>query len=988
MKLLLLNKKIISAGIFVFFVFSASFAYAKAAENAKMSFRFTFGLKDDVAVEWNGEMNISAGEILKASALDVWPDESRSDFVIADSELSWQGGSKKDKNPDWVKGNNHKLPGYTPWIHDYSISRPLSFIVTVKTVEDAKIAVKTQSHGEFAFNAGNLSLGGSKKFLGGQVEVAACASSSEVMVIDRTTLPMKYNDFPSVCTDEAGTVYTAFVSFTGGTSPLLKPGTVISGKGRIENFSEINDELGGDQILLVRQQDGQMSEPEQITDSGKDIFRVQIESAGNDKLWIVWSEQVNGNWDLYLKIRENGDWSEIRRLTADVNPDINHVVAEDGKGGLHIAWQGFRGNNSDILYMHLDAQGNASPEKVIAAGSANEWTPAIAVSDEGKVAVAWDTYDKGDYDVYYCLMNKDGSFTQPRPVAASRKFEARPSAVFDKDQRLWIAYEEADENWGKDVGDESQVSKKAVNLHMGSTIGIRCFNDGRVYQPCAMPQSVIEMESSYIYYYKRFQNPREYSVYTSPNYYLSFPVLAKDADGGINLVYKKQLLNAVDMPFAIVFGNYITRFDGVYWSRPVYMADCEGHSFQKPAVAELKDGLVVASGCNMSASSSKDLQNVRLSRINFQDETFDYRFLEVDEVTVDKPKQARVEEKEDVAAIREFRSQANDTEYRIFSGDCHRHTTFSGDGGSDGSIFDSMRYALDVASLNWMGNGDHDNGYREYAWYITKKMYDVFKIKDHFLPMFCYERSYGYPRGHRNVLMAHRGFRVLPRKGGANEETLYEFCRKYDAICIPHTSGTRAAGTDWSFNDPVAEPVMEIYQGARNSYEYPGAPRSADADSKNPGFYWDALKKGYKMGVISSSDHKSTHCSYAMVYLDDYTRTALIEALRKRHCYAATDNIILEVKCGENMMGDIFTVDGDVNLDIYARGTDKIKQIDIIKNCEIVKTFKPQKQEIKLVWHDKDATDGESHYYVRIWQQDGELAWGTPLWITLNSQSE
>ncbi len=39
-----------------------------------------------------------------------------------------------------------------------------------------------------------------------------------------------------------------------------------------------------------------------------------------------------------------------------------------------------------------------------------------------------------------------------QPIAASPRFEARPSACYDAKGRLWIAYEEGPEKWGKDFG--------------------------------------------------------------------------------------------------------------------------------------------------------------------------------------------------------------------------------------------------------------------------------------------------------------------------------------------------------------------------------------------------------------------------------------------------------------------------------------------------------------------------------------------------------
>ena len=67
-----------------------------------------------------------------------------------------------------------------------------------------------------------------------------------------------------------------------------------------------------------------------------------------------------------------------------------------------------------------------------------------------------------------------------------------------------------------------------------------------------------------------------------------------------------------------------------------------------------------------------------------------------------------------------------------------------------------------------------------------------------------------------------------------------------------------------------------------------------------------AWAKGYKLGMIASSDHCSTHISYALVYTGDPTRQGILDAIRKRHTYGATDNIILDVRMGEHFMGDEF----------------------------------------------------------------------------------
>jgi hypothetical protein len=92
-------------------------------------------------------------------------------------------------------------------------------------------------------------------------------------------------------------------------------------------------------------------------------------------------------------------------------------------------------------------------------------------------------------------------------------------------------------------------------------------------------------------------------------------------------------------------------------------------------------------------------------------------------------------------------------------GEFHRHTEISGDGARDGPLLDAYRYLIDAAYMDWGGCCDHDNGGgREYNWRLEQKLTDAYKLGDKYIPMFSYERSVGYPEGHRNV--------VFPRRGG------------------------------------------------------------------------------------------------------------------------------------------------------------------------------------------------------------------------------
>jgi hypothetical protein len=198
-------------------------------------------------------------------------------------------------------------------------------------------------------------------------------------------------------------------------------------------------------------------------------------------------------------------------------------------------------------------------------------------------------------------------------------------------------------------------------------------------------------------------------------------------------------------------------------------------------------------------------------------------------------------------------------------------------------------------------------------------------------------------------------------------------------------------GTDWRDNDPALEPVVEIFQGARTNYESPDAPFAANPSKDGPhvkqagfqpeGWVSNAWAKGYKLGIVSSSDHGSTHLSYAKVYTEDASRQGVLDAIRKRHTYGAMDNILLDVRMGQHFMGDEFALAKALPIRIQARATRKIARVVVIKDNRIVYSTEPGRQNVELEYTDKDSLAGRHFYYVRVQQDDGLLAWSSPFFI-------
>jgi hypothetical protein len=113
----------------------------------------------------------------------------------------------------------------------------------------------------------------------------------------------------------------------------------------------------------------------------------------------------------------------------------------------------------------------------------------------------------------------------------------------------------------------------------------------------------------------------------------------------------------------------------------------------------------------------------------------------------------------------------------------------------------------------------------------------------------------------------------------------------------------------------------------------------------------------------------------------------LLDAMRKRHAYAATDNIVLDFQAvtgrAAHLMGDIVTAQAkeDPQFLVRVSGTAAIKQVDLIKNHAFIYTTRPDTRQARFDFVDQQSSKGESWYYVRVLQEDGQLAWSSPIWI-------
>ncbi len=493
----------------------------------------------------------------------------------------------------------------------------------------------------------------------------------------------------------------------------------------------------------------------------------------------------------------------------------------------------------------------------------------------------------------------------------------------------------------------------------------------------------------------------------------SLPRLAIDPAGGVYLAFR-----SLDGPFnsrssiGSVWFEHVVYFDGHNWAGPVFLPRTDGLLGNRPALVAFEPGhLLAVSAMDHRQSTPLGLGATGADRINSDLYSADLR-LDGVPAPAAKPELMTIQseppalpdprvkdEREQVALLRAYRIPAGGDQLRILRGDFNRHTEFSADGARDGSLADAYRYMIDATSLDWGGCCDNENGGgHEYFWWTQQKMTDEYALGDAFTPLFSFEHAVPYPEGQRNLLFAKRGIRPIqhlpvmkenvPPGPAPDTQMLYKYLRAFGGVSVPHASATNL-GTDWRDNDPDAEPAVEIYQGDRQSYERPGTPRAAQPDDaiggwQPAGTVTNALDKGYRLGFVASSDHFSTHLSYANVLASAPTRDAILDALRKRHVYASTDNIVADVRCGDRIMGDEFSVSAPPSISVKLIGTAPFSKVTIVKDGHDAYTLEPKTKEVDFTWRDDAAQSGKtSYYYVRGEQSDGQLVWASPMWIAV-----
>jgi len=776
----------------------------------------------------------------------------------------------------------------------------------------------------------------------------------------RVSRPDKQSDWPAAAWGADGSLYVAYI--------------------------EWNDKDADRVLVRRRSPQGAWSEPIALDDGNWDHYSPAIAPYRNGAI-VVWSGQSDGNFELYAsEVGPDQRASKPVRLTHAPFSDFNARLATDPKGNVYLAWQSFRNGNSDIYARRLTA-GKWGPEIRISSSDANDWEPSLAVTPQGTAWIAWDSYRHGNYDVY--LRSFDGLKTgEEIAVTTEPTAQFHTSVAVDPVGRVWVAWDDSGINWGKDFS-RSSAAPGSRGLHYSRTLGMRVYANGRVQEIAPDWKPVLTGRMTR---------------------YAELPQLAFDGAGALWVVFRHW----TETQPTEIYHFYAMKLSGSQWSLPWKLGDSSGQNSQIATVAREPGGglsVVYASDGRSPTNLPKDQAhalhyNVFWASLPKSHEPASPQLSAASLPAPGVPTPRRQRQSMTLAGKK----------YILMLGDCHRHTDIRGHSGVDASVLDTYRYAIDAAQLDFLGTSDHNevlggrwpDGLRDYQWWWTQKAVDLFSHPPQFIGVYSYEHSMNRPAGHRNMIFLKRGapLRMIDRNKGIDAEdnappALWKWVQAnvltqpgQKMVIVPHTF---AAGplADWNWPNARFDCLLEIYQGCRGSYEawrLPAGEKRGPTQTDEEGhFAVDAMNKGNVYGLVSFSDHGSTHNSWAGVWVYSEDRKGILDGMYDRRTYAASDEIILRVSSGSHMPGEEWTAPASagIRLDASIQAMDEILRIDVVKDGKYVYTVRPGGRSATLSWKDNDPKPGRAYYYVRVFQRDPEapegdpeIAWSSPFYVS------
>src|SRR5262249_51930878 len=162
--------------------------------------------------------------------------------------------------------------------------------------------------------------------------VVRLITTASPIVTDKTE-----DDFPAAACASDGTLWVAYISYTNRDESRRVEQQPF--KEQPADFKKLYSPEFADQLFVKYYRDGSWSRPAAVTSTKEDLARCALGVDGDGKVWVAYSADRNGSFNLYARSLDLNTPEAVKnptpkvgpeqRLTSGATPDITPVMCTD-----------------------------------------------------------------------------------------------------------------------------------------------------------------------------------------------------------------------------------------------------------------------------------------------------------------------------------------------------------------------------------------------------------------------------------------------------------------------------------------------------------------------------------------------------------------------------------------------------------------------------------------------------------------------------------
>jgi hypothetical protein len=167
----------------------------------------------------------------------------------------------------------------------------------------------------------------------------------------------------------------------------------------------------------------------------------------DDSIWILWSSDRSGRYDIYLKISyDNGvSWSDAIRLTTDPYLDKFPSILQASDGTIWLVWASDRTGNYEIFYKtSSDLGASWSNDTQLTRSTKIDTNPFIFQTIDEKIWIFWsfrEPSETANDDIYYIVSSDYGnSWSDIVQFTTDKYDDIWVSAYQASDVKIWVVW--------------------------------------------------------------------------------------------------------------------------------------------------------------------------------------------------------------------------------------------------------------------------------------------------------------------------------------------------------------------------------------------------------------------------------------------------------------------------------------------------------------------------------------------------------------------